>query len=134
MDAFLQSFSEDFVQEVGIPEENGTMVSPNNQVVTFKYKLEGMEYETILPTSPSPVSYQLPTDTRMVMNNKMMMVNNNRSSSVTAEPFYPGELTPPVSLYSSPLQEADTGLLIKQTNRFFNKQIVEVTFQAAIID
>ena len=120
MDAFLQSFSEDFVQEVGIPEENGTMVSPN-QVVTFKYKLEGMEYETILPTSPSPVSYQLPTDTRMVMNK--MMVNNNKSSSVTAEPFYPGELTPPVSLYSSPLQEADTGLLIRQTNRFFNKQI-----------
>ena len=107
MDAFLQSFSEDFVQqEIGMPE-NG---SPN-QVVTFKYKLEGMEYETILPTSPTPVSYHLPTDTRMVNMNKMM-VNNNRSSSVSAEPFYPGELTPPVSLYSSPLQEADTGLLI----------------------
>ena len=120
MDAFLQSFSEDFVQEVGIPEENGTMVSPN-QVVTFKYKLEGMEYETILPTSPSPVSYQLPTDTRLMMNK--MMMNNNRSSSVTGEPFYPGELTPPVSLYSSPLQEADTGLFNKQTNTFFNKQI-----------
>ena len=117
MDAFLQSFSEDFVQEVGIPE-NGTnplLVSPNQ--VTFKYKLEGMEYETILP-SPSSASYQLPTDTRLVMNK---MVNNNRSSSVTAEAFYPGELTPPVSLYSSPLQEADTGLLIKQTDSLTNK-------------
>ena len=106
MDAFLQSFSDDFVQEVGIPD-NGTsplLVSPNQ--VTFKYKLEGMEYETILP-SPSP-AYQLPLDSRLVMNK---MVNNNRSSLVTAEAFYPGELTPPVSLYSSPLQEAEPGLL-----------------------
>ena len=116
MDAFLQSFSDDFVQEVGIPE-NGTsplLVSPNQ--VTFKYKLEGMEYETILP-SPSP-AYQLPPDSRLVMNK---MVNNNRSSLVTA--FYPGELTPPVSLYSSPLQEPDTGLFIKQTDSLTNKKL-----------
>ena len=114
MDAFLQSFSEDFVQEmdqVGILENetNPLLVSPNQ--VTFKYKLEGMEYETILP-SPSP-AYQLPQDTRQV--NKVG--NNNISSSITGEAFYPGELTPPVSLYSSPLQEADPGLLIKQTNK-----------------
>ena len=131
MDAFLQSFSEDFVQEmdqVGILENetNPLLVSPNQ--VTFKYKLEGMEYETILP-SPSP-AYQLPQDTRQV--NKVG--NNNISSSITGEAFYPGELTPPVSLYSSPLQEADPGLLIKQTNKFFNKQIVEVTSQVAVID
>ena len=118
MDAFLQSFSDDFVQEVGITE-NGTsplLVSPNQ--VTFKYKLEGMEYETILP-SPSP-AYQLPPDSRLVMNK---MVNNNRSSLVTAEAFYPGELTPPVSLYSSPLQEPDTGLFIKQTDSLTNKKL-----------
>ena len=131
MDAFLQSFSEDFVQEmdqVGILENetNPLLVSPNQ--VTFKYKLEGMEYETILP-SPSP-AYQLPQDTRQV--NKVG--NNNISSSITGEAFYPGELTPPVSLYSSPLQEEATGLLIKQTNKFFNKQIVEVTSQVAVID
>ena len=113
VDAFLQSFSEDYVQEVdniGILENvtNPLPVSPNNQV-TFTYKLEGMEYETILP-SPSQ-TYQLPRDTRLVEK----LGNNNSSSSVTAgDTFYPGELTPPVSLYSSPLQE--TGLTTKQTN------------------
>lgn len=120
MDAFLQSFSEDYVEDVdqvGILE-NGTdplPVSPHQ--VTFTYKLEGMEYETILP-SPSP-TYQLPMDTRLV---DKMGNNNSSSSSVTGEAFYPGELTPPVSLYSSPLQDAQTGLLINQTNKFVNKQ------------
>ena len=104
MDAFLQSFSEDFVQEVdqvGMLENgsNPQPVSPHQ--VTFTYKLEGMEYETILP-SPSP-TYQLPMDTRLVDK----MGNNN----ISGEAFYPGELTPPVSLYSSPLQEAEPGLL-----------------------
>ena len=118
MDAFLQSFSEDYIQEVdqvGILE-NGTNplpVSPHQ--VTFTYKLEGMEYETILP-SPSP-TYQLPMDTRLVDK----MGNNNSSSSITGEAFYPGELTPPVSLYSSPLQEAEPGLLKS------NKQFLEQT-------
>ena len=114
VDAFLQSFSEDYVQEVddiGILENvtNPLPVSPNNQV-TFTYKLEGMEYETILP-SPSQ-TYQLPRDTRLVEK----MGNNNSSSSVTGDTFYPGELTPPVSLYSSPLQE--TGFSIKKQTNF----------------
>ena len=119
MDAFLQSFSEDFVQEenrVGIQENdsNPLLVSPNQ--VTFKYKLEGMEYETTLP-SPSS-AYQLPLDTTLVSKTS----NNNVSSSATVESFYPGELTPPVSLHSSPLQEAEIGVWaftqtqIKQTN------------------
>ena len=108
MDAFLQSFSEDFVQEVdqvGMLENGSNPQSVSPHQVTFTYKLEGMEYETILP-SPSP-TYQLPMDTRLVDN----MSNNNSSSSVTGEAYYPGELTPPVSLFSSPLQEAEPGLL-----------------------
>ena len=121
VDAFLQSLDDSHVGEntqISIQENE---VSSNQ--ITFTYKLEGLEYETMLP-SPT---YQLPMDTRLMVGNNntvnmdisdmgtdtlvtMDMANIAGIVSTSGESYYPGELTPPVSLHSSP--EADNGLLI----------------------
>ena len=119
VDAFLQSLDDSHVGEntqISIQENE---VSSNQ--ITFTYKLEGVEYETMLP-SPT---YQLPMDTRLMVGNNntvnmdmsdtdtlvtMDMANIAGIVSTSGESYYPGELTPPVSLHSSP--EADNGLLI----------------------
>ena len=69
VDAFLQSLDDSHVGEntqISIQENE---VSSNQ--ITFTYKLEGLEYETMLP-SPA---YQLPMDTRL-------MVGNNNTVSM----------------------------------------------------
>lgn len=121
VDAFLQSLDDSHVGENNQISIQENEVSSNQ--ITFTYKLEGLEYETMLP-SPT---YQLPMDTRLMVGNNntvnmdmsdmgtdtlvtMDMANIAGIVSTSGESYYPGELTPPVSLHSSP--EADNGLLI----------------------
>ena len=121
VDAFLQSLEDSHVGENNQISIQENEVSSNQ--ITFTYKLEGLEYETMLP-SPT---YQLPMDTRLMVGNNntvsmdmsdmdtetlvtMDMANIAGIVSTSGESYYPGELTPPVSLHSSP--EADNGLLI----------------------